>query len=231
MKFIQKQKLLEYLEGYLTDHKKALFQRVLAQRTRHFTIAIEDIYRDHNAGALVRTCDCFGIQDIHIIEDHYNFNVLHNISKGSERWIDYHLYQGKGNNSQLCIDDLKRDDYQIVATSPHQQECLLEDFDISRKSAFFFGGEREGLSTKVLKQADVFLKIPMVGFTESFNVSVAAAVILYDLTQRLRERSDIPWQLTAEEIVDKKIDWTISSIPHGEKIREYYFENLEKNTH
>ena len=223
---MQKRKFLEYLEGYLTDHKKKLFQKILMQRTRHFTIAVEDIYRDHNAGALVRTSDCFGIQDIHIIEDHYNFNVLHNISKGSERWVDYHLYQEEENNSRACVNKLKSLDYQIVATSPHQNECLLKDFDIRPKSAFFFGGEREGLSDEVLQQADVFLKIPMLGFTESFNISVAAAIVLYDLTQKLRKSKDIPWQLTEEEIIDKKIDWAISSIPHGEKIRDYYFENI-----
>ena len=226
---MQKQKFLEYLEGYLTDHKKNLFQKILMQRTRHFTIAVEDIYRDHNAGALVRTSDCFGIQDIHIIEDHYNFNVLHNISKGSERWVDYHLYQEEKNNSRACVNNLKSLGYQIVATSPHQNECLLEDFDIRPKSAFFFGGEREGLSDEVLQQADVFLKIPMLGFTESFNISVAAAIILYDLTQKLRKSKDIPWQLTEKEIVDKKIDWAISSIPHGEKIRDYYFEKIAKD--
>ncbi|MDX2302635.1 MAG: RNA methyltransferase [Microscillaceae bacterium] len=224
---MQNQKLWEYLEGYLTEHKKNLFRRVLADRTRHFTVVIEDIYREHNAGALVRTCDCFGIQDIHIIEQHYSFHVLHNIAKGSERWLDYHLYQEENKNNTLdCIAYLKSQNYQIVATTPHLNECLLEDFDIRPKSAFFFGGEKEGLSQEVIKQADVFLKIPVLGFTESFNVSVAAAIILYSLTQKLRQRDDIPWQLTPTEVLDKKIDWAISSIPHGEKIRNYYFEKI-----
>jgi tRNA (guanosine-2'-O-)-methyltransferase len=101
---------------------------------------------------------------------------------------------------------------------------MLEDFDISKPSALFFGTERLGLSDEVLAQADGFVKIPMVGFTESLNISVSAAIILQNVSTRLRH-SDIPWQLTEAELLEKRIDWARKSIKDIDFITQKYLES------
>ncbi len=219
-------KLITYLEQFVSEHRKELFRNVLDERTRHFTVAIEDIYQPHNASAIVRSCDIFGVQDIHIIENKYKFEASGNVAKGAQKWLDFTNYKKRNTNNTLeCITELRNKGYQIIATTPHNDSCLLEDFDLTKKSAFFFGVEKEGLSKDVLENADGFLKIPMVGFTESLNISVAAAIILQHLNQRLK-RSQIPWQLTEQEKDVKYLEWMEKSIRSIQKIKERYYASI-----
>jgi len=219
-------KYIEYLEQFVTDRRKELFKEVLDKRTRHFTVAIEDIFQPHNSSAVVRTCDIFGVQDIHVIESNYEFYASNQVAKGAQKWLDFSLYNKQNSNNTLdCIADLKSKGYKIIATTPHNESCFLEDFDISQKSAFFFGVEKEGLSKHVMDNADGFLKIPMVGFTESLNISVAVAIILQNLNEKLR-KSTINWQLSDLEKSEIYLNWlkkTIKSIKNIEA--KYYAEN------
>lgn len=217
-------KLLGYLEGYLTEKRKQTFNTVLANRTRHFTVVLEDIYQAHNASAVVRTCDIFGIQDIHAIENKYTNKVSRHVAKGSQKWLNITRYQEDGNNTKACLDHLKQQGYQLIATTPHNDSCYLQDFDISKKSAFIFGVEAEGVSDYVLENADGFLKIPMVGFTESLNISVAAAIILQDVTTKLR-KTELDWQLSKEEKEILYFDWVQKTIKNVDKIKEHYLKN------
>jgi len=162
--------LLEYFEGYLTDKRKSLFKKVLEDRTRHFAVVLEDIFQPHNASAVVRTADIFGVQDVHAIENKYTNKVSRHVAKGSQKWITATRYKTDGDNTKVCLDGLRDKGYQIIATTPHNDSCLLQDFDVTKKSAFVFGVEAEGVSDYVKEQADGFLKIPMVGFTESLNI-------------------------------------------------------------
>ena len=219
-------KLLAYFEGYLTQKRKDTFKKVLDQRTRHFSVVLEDIFQPHNASAVVRTCDIFGVQDIHAIENKYTNKVSRHVAKGSQKWITSTRYKSDGNNTQICLDNLRSKGYQIIATTPHNDSCLLQDFDISKKSAFVFGVEAEGVSETVIQQADGFLKIPMVGFTESLNISVAAAIILQDVTTKLRN-SSIQWQLSEEEKEILYFDWVKKTIKNVTKIEEHYYNNLK----
>ena len=221
-------KYLEYLEGFITDKRKALFKKILEDRTRHFTVAIEDIFQSHNASAVVRSCDIFGVQDLHIIENKYEFLNSRHVAKGAQKWLDFHNYRNPEINNTLdCIDTLKSKGYQIIATTPHNESCYLKDFDISKKSAFFFGVEKAGLSKDVMDNADGFLKIPMVGFTESLNISVAAAIILQNLNERLKV-SNIDWQLSDVEKEVKYIDWMEKTIKSIKKIKELYLTEIQK---
>lgn len=213
---------VEYLESYLTPHRKTLFDQITSDRTRHITIVAEDTYQDHNASALIRNCDCFGIQDLHIVEQINKYRLAKGMTQGSDKWVNLHYYSEFEDNTQTCIDRLKKQGYSIVATTPHEKDCLIDDYDISEKSAFFFGMEKSGLSQKVLDQADAFVKIPMYGFSESFNVSVSAALILKSLTDRLRKSEDIEWRLSEDELIDLKIDWCIKTIQNGDRIANKY---------
>lgn len=211
--------LLEHLEEYLTERRRGLFTKVLAQRTRHFTVAVEDVYQLHNTSAVLRSCDVFGLQDVHVVEAQLGKKMDREIAMGAQKWVDIHRY----NNTQACIDTLKAQGYRIIATTPHEDSQYLHEFDITQKAAFFFGKETEGLSEEVLAQADEFLKIPMVGFTESLNISVSAAITIQHVTNSLRN-SDISWQLTEEENLEKRMDWCKKSIKSINDILKRYEE-------
>lgn len=212
--------LLEHLETYLTPRRKLRFDSVLPNRTKHFTVATEDVFQLHNTSAVMRSCDVFGIQEVHIIEEKNAKTIDREIAMGAQKWVDLNRYQSAGQ----CISDLKEKGYQIVATTPHTNDCELHEFDITKKSCFFFGRETEGLSQEVLDQADCYLKIPMVGFTESLNISVSAAIILQHVTTKLRQ-SAINWQLTEHELLEKRLDWCKKTIKSYEKITERFYEN------
>ena len=218
------QKLLEYFEGYLTDKRKQTFKDVLSQRTRHFTVVLEDIYQQHNSSAVIRSCEIFGIQDVHVIENKYISNVSKNIAKGSQKWLSFHNYKKETNNTIACLNSLKGKGYQLIATSPHHNSCLLHDFDITKKSAFIFGVEKTGVSKEVIKNADGILKIPMAGFTESLNISVAAAIILENLTYKLRT-SSINWNLTHKEEEELYTQWIEKTIKNVGKIKEHFLKD------
>ncbi|WP_374541183.1 TrmH family RNA methyltransferase [Flavobacterium sp.] len=212
--------LLEYLEGFITDNRKNGFLNVLKNRTKHITIAMEDVYQLHNTSAVMRSCEVFGVQELNVIEQRFGKRIDKEIALGAEKWVDINRFS----TIQNCIDDLKNKGYQIIATTPHNDSCLLDAFDITKKSAIFFGTEKLGLSEEVMQQADGFLKIPMVGFTESLNISVSAAIVIQDLTNRIR-KSSIEWQLTEEEIIDKRLDWTRKSIKDIAYIESRYYES------
>jgi tRNA (guanosine-2'-O-)-methyltransferase len=210
---------LEFLENILTDNRKERFLNVLNNRTNHFTIAVEDIFQMHNTSAVMRSCEVFGIQELNVIEQRYGKSIDKEIAMGAQKWVDINAF-----DSILgCVDSLKAKGYQIIATTPHENDCLLEDFDISKPSALFFGTERDGLSEEILQKADGFLKIPMVGFTESLNISVSAAIIIQNLMHRLRN-SDINWQLSEEEILEKRLQWARSSIKDIKRIEARYYQ-------
>jgi len=216
-------KLLNYLEEFLTENRKEGFLRVLKNRTKHFTIAMEDVYQLHNTSAVMRSCEVFGIQELNVIEQKFGKRIDSEIAMGAQKWVDVFRY----NSVQSCIDEMRAKGYQIIATTPHDDSCLLHEFDISKPSALFFGTERDGLSQEVLDQADGFLKIPMVGYTESLNISVSAAIIIQDINNRLRQ-SAINWHLTEEEIWEKRLDWTRKSIKDIEFIERKYLENQQE---
>lgn len=210
---------LAFLENILTDNRKEKFLKVLANRTKHFTIAVEDVFQMHNTSAVMRSCEVFGIQELNIIEQRYGKRIDKEIAMGAQKWVDINQFDSITN----CLSTLKNQGYQIIATTPHENDCLLEDFDITKPSALFFGTERDGLSQEILEKADGFLKIPMVGFTESLNISVSAAIIIQNLTNRLRN-SAIAWQLSEEEILEKRLSWAKSSIKDIKRIEARYFE-------
>lgn len=215
--------LLEYLEGFISENRKQRFLEILQNRTRHFTIAMEDVYQLHNTSAVMRSCEVFGVQELNVIEQRFGKRIDKEIAMGAQKWVDVNRFS----TIEKCIENLKEKGYQIIATTPHNDSCYLQDFDISKRSAIFFGTEKEGLSPQVIEQADGFIKIPMVGFTESLNISVSAAIVIQDITTRLRN-SGIDWRLTSDEILEKQLDWTRKSIKDIEFVESRYKEGLNK---
>lgn len=214
---------LQYLEDFVTEERKKTFKEVAKNRTRHFTVVLENIFQAHNASAVLRSCDIFGIQDVYTIENTNVNKVSRRIAKGSQKWLDLHRFKSDTNNTKDCLKALKEKGYQIIATTPHNNSCILSDFDITKKAAFVFGVEGEGISEEMMNHADGYLQIPMVGFTESLNISVAAAIILQDVTNRLRN-SEVNWELSAVEKEQLYTSWIEKSIKNLEQHKKMFLE-------
>ena len=201
------EKLLAYLEEFISEKRMRRFNDILSHRTNFITVAVEDVFQMHNTSAVIRSCESFGIQQAHLIEGKYGQRLDEEIAKGAQKWVDVKRYK----NSKEVVDVLRNKGYKIVATSPHADSSLLQDYELDGKMALFFGTENKGLSDYVLNNSDTSLKIPMVGFTESLNISVSAAIILQHLTTKLKS-SDFDWKLTPAEMMEKRLDWTKKSI-------------------
>jgi len=208
-----KSDLITFLSQYVTPQRLATMDQVLENRTRYITIALEDIYQSHNTSAVLRTCECFGIQDVHIIENRNTYNLNPDVALGSSNWLNRIHYRDKDFNTLTAIDQLKRKGYRIVATSLSESAVSLEDFNLEkRKCALFFGTELTGLTENMLSHADEYLKIPVYGFTDSFNISVSAAIILHHLIIKLR-KSNLAWNLSLDEKAEIKFGDLALDIP------------------
>jgi tRNA (guanosine-2'-O-)-methyltransferase len=220
--------LVNYLSGFVNARRLQNFEKVLENRTRYITLACEDIYQSHNASALLRTCDCFGIQDFHIIEKKNVFDVNPEIALGASNWLTIFRHKIQDDVVAPCLSGLRSKGYRIVATTPDRQSVSLSDLDLKKGPvALMFGTEKDGLSEDILKNADEFVRIEMFGFSGSFNVSVSAGIVLYHLRMKLN-RSDISWQLSNEEKMAIRLDWLRKSIQSSDLIeRDFHRKSGE----
>ena len=221
MKKTHDQQILEYLSGFLTERRLERMQQVVNERTRHLCVVLEDIYQTHNASAVLRSCECFGIQDVHIIENRNVFEENPEVVMGASKWLSLYRYNTSQNNTASCLQALRDQGYRLVATSPHQRDCLLEDLPLEQKTALLFGTEMEGLSEAAMDMADAWVRIPMRGFTESFNISVSVAISLYHLSRRLRE-PDIPWVLSPDEKNALLLEWVKKSMKNPDQMLKHF---------
>jgi len=225
---IESQKeLINYLKKFVTDERINRFEEVIKNRTRHITIVLEDIYQSHNTSAVLRTCDCFGVQDVHIIENKNAYAVNPDIALGASKWLNIYEYNLKEHNTLDCINKLKTKGYKILATSPHAKALEISEIKMDNKIALLFGTEKDGLSDLALQNADEHVKISMYGFTESFNISVSAALCLFYLTEKLRH-SKINWELSKEEIYPILIDWYKNTIKNADMLEQRFISEKSK---
>ena len=221
--------LINYLSSFVTDNRKKLFEKIIKSRTNYLTVALEDIYQPQNASAVLRSVDCFGLQSVYVIENRNEFRVDTEVALGSSKWLNIESYNNGENNTREAINSLRDKGYRIVATTPHEGAVDLEDFDLEKgKAALFFGTELTGISDIVKDEADEFLKIPMFGFTESFNISVSAAIILHYLTYKLRKNSKIDWQLNDKEKDHILLNWLRSTIHNSDFIEKQFLSDHKK---
>lgn len=220
--------LLAYLQGFLLDERKQRFEAVLKQRTRYLTCVLENIADAHNANAVLRSCECFGIQDVHIIENGAKFKPARKVLKGSHKWLSVHKYREEAHNTATCLEQLKSKGYKIVATSPHSANVGISSLDISQPIALVLGQEHIGISEVVKELADEFVIIPMYGFTESLNISVAAAVMLQDLSYRIRNTNSISWEISEEEKNELRKTWTLKNLYRNELLIERFYKEQEQ---
>ncbi|MEM9053404.1 MAG: RNA methyltransferase, partial [Bacteroidota bacterium] len=221
------QELLEYLFTMISENRKELFLETVEKRTKKIAVVLEDIYQSHNAAAVLRSCDCFGIQDVHIIENRNQWNPHPDIEQGSSKWLSISRYNEKDQNTALCLNSLKEKGYLVAATTPHT-DLSIDDIQTDKPIALVFGTEMQGISEVVKSNADEMVRIPMYGFTESFNISVAAAISLHSLRSKfIRDKRDL--SLTEEEQIEVLLTWCKSSINRSDKIVEDFYQRKGAN--
>lgn len=201
-----------FLQHHITDRKLKLMESKLANRTRFLTVVLEDIHKSHNASAVLRTSECFGIQDLHIIEKAHPYNLHPHISSGSARWLDLHHYNEDGaDNTKLCLEKLRHQGYRILVTTLNEDAKPFNEIALDTKSAIVFGTEYSGVSDEAIAMADEVIHIPMVGFTESLNLSVSAGIILQHYRSVLN-KFQVKWELSEEEKEIIRLNWTMNSV-------------------
>lgn len=215
----------EYLTQFVNEQRIERLRSVLEQRTRHVTVILENLFQTQNASAVLRSCECYGVQDVHVVENEYEFQIHSAITMGSDKWLTVHRYNDvKLNNLQSCIHHLKEKGYTIVATLPNDDSLYLEDLPIEQPTAFLFGTELDGLSEEAIKLADKTVKIPMYGFTESFNISNSVAIILSNFIERVK-KSSVKSSLSKEEQEELFFEWLQKSIKTPDLLIDHFLKS------
>lgn len=213
--------LCDHLAEFVSADRLHRLEHVLAHRTRWITVALEEVYQTHNASAILRTCDCFGVQDVHIVDERNDYRIHHHIALGAAQWLDLYRHEGPNSVQAIagCCASLKSQGYRLMATTPDESATDIADVDIRRGPiALLFGTELEGLTPQAMAHVDEAIRIPMVGFTQSLNVSVSAALILQQLTARLRSHTDIDTSLDETQRTQIRLRWLRRSMHHGEAL-------------
>lgn len=216
----KRQAAITLLREYVTPEKLQKMESVINNRTRHVTVVMEDIFQSHNANAVVRSVECFGVQDVHLIEEQFTFKVSSGVAMGSTKWVDIHKHASTADAFKV----LKAQGYTIVATTLHPQAKPLEELPLDHKIALVFGTENVGLSTYAHEHADAFVTIPMFGFTQSFNVSVSVALCLYHIIRQLHS-SSIAWQLTDAQKEELLLSWLRRTVRASKQLENRFLKD------
>jgi len=222
-----KNELLQAFYELIPEVKGQLFEEIASKRTRYLTVLLEEIFQEHNASAVLRSCDCFGIQELHVVESKNQYKVQRDIARGAGRWVDLFNYNEGSAPLLDAVTKLKAQGYKIAALTP-DAELSIFDLPLDEPVALSFGTEWEGISDEIREIADYKVAIPMVGFTESFNVSVSVALTLQALRQRLIE-SDINWKLSEEDQTDIKLKWCQRYMRNGDVVRRELEKRLQSS--
>ncbi|MDR1345369.1 MAG: RNA methyltransferase [Bacteroidales bacterium] len=215
--------LTDYLSEFLLPERNERLREVLNLRTRQLTIVLEDLFQTQNISAVLRTCECYGVQDVYIIEGQNEFRIHDAISMGASKWLTLHNYPYTSSSKVGCIKQLKQKGYKIAATLPAENSYFTDQVPIEEKTAFLFGTELLGLSEEAIALADYSVKIPMYGFTESFNISNSVAILVSHFVEKLR-KSSVNWALTEFEKKELLFEWLQKSIKKPHLIIENYLK-------
>jgi len=219
--------VFHHLSQFVSEHKKQFIDKVLAERTRHLTIVLENIYQSQNASAVVRTCECMGIQDVHIVENTAKYLLNVRVLKGANKWMHMERYNTRGvNNTETCYAKLREGGYTILAADPDPNGKSIHEIDVNQKVAIVFGNELRGVSAYAMQHADQKVRIPMYGFTESLNISVSVAICLNSFINRLRN-NNISFGLSDQEKDALKLEWYRKVVKRSDLIEREFLRAIE----
>ena len=211
------QEIYDYLQQFLTEERLSKIEHFSKESSDFVLPVMEDVYQFRNAAAIVRSVEACGFHHVVALEEENVFNPNLKVTKGAETWVQVE----KMPNNLDSLKEIKSRGYRILAVSPEKNATMLPDYEVKEPIALVFGTELEGVSDEILDFADETLAIPMFGFTKSFNVSVAAAICMYELKQKLI-KSGIEYQLSEEKLLELKIRWAKNSIKSSEQILERF---------
>jgi tRNA (guanosine-2'-O-)-methyltransferase len=219
--------LTQHLSQFVSDHKKNFMERVLNERTRHLTIVLENIYQSQNASAALRTCECMGVQDVHIVENTAKYQLNIRVLKGSDKWLNLVRYRNKNvNNTETCFRNLRQNGYRIFVADPAPDGVSINELDVNDRVALLFGNELNGASAYALQHADGKIRIPMVGFTESLNISVSVAICLNAVLQKMKQL-DHRVLLTQHEKDELKLSWLKKMVKRSDLLEREFLRTIE----
>lgn len=219
--------VFQHLAKFVSDHKKAFIEKVLNARTRHVTVVLEDIFQSQNASAVIRTCECMGIQDVHIIENTTKYSINPRVLKGSNKWMDIKHHASKGvNNTEAVFQQLRQEGFRVYTTDPAAQNFSIDQVDVATKIALVFGNELRGASKEALALCDQTIRIPMYGFTESYNISVSAAICLSTVIKKLHDQ-EIFFGLSQREKELLKLQWYRKIVRKSDLIEREFLRTIE----
>ncbi len=212
--------MLDRFYEHISENKQEKFERIIQDRTKHVTVVLENIFQPHNTAAVLRSCDCFGVQDLHVIENSNTYAPNKEIDMGSSKWLTVNRYNQQEENTVDCLNQLKQKGYKIIATTPHTDDCMIDELPIDEPVALLFGTEATGLTETAMKHADAFVRLPMYGFTESYNISVSVALALFSVTEKMRKAEGLNWQLSEAEQTQIKLAWAKKVVKHSAKVEK-----------
>ena len=202
-----------YLKQFLTDERLQKIEHFAAESSNFVLPVMEDVYQFRNAAAIVRSVEACGFHKIVAMESENVFNPNLRVTKGAETWVEVE----KLPHHLDSLKEIKNRGYKILEVSHENNPTMIPDYQINEPVALVFGTELEGVTDEILEFADETLAIPMYGFTKSFNVSVAAAICVYELKQKLI-KSNIDYKLSEEKLWRMKVRWAVNSIRSGVEI-------------
>ncbi|MFT5396590.1 MAG: tRNA (guanosine-2'-O-)-methyltransferase [Gammaproteobacteria bacterium] len=221
----QRSNIIAKFTEIINSDRVVVLKGTLQQRTRYLTVVLDDIYLPQNASAIMRTSECLGIQSLHSIQERNKHKINRDVVKGAAKWTELDCYSDS-TGRKACIENLKQQDYKIVAMTLSEDCIPLEELPVDKKLALCFGCEETGLSKELEDKADYKAQIPMHGFTQSYNVSVSAGICLYYLINKIKDTGQ-DWQLNKKEKEILLIDWLSKSTPTGSSLLEKYKEESE----
>lgn len=215
---------INFLKQFVSENRIKRFDDVIGQRSNYLQIVLENLYQAHNASAVLRSCESFGLQTVHFIENKNSLKISADVAMGSSNWLTIRRHKESDNNTVKALTELKKQGFRIVATTPHTNAYTIDTLPVNHKMALVFGTEIDGISSDVYELADDFVKIPMYGFTESFNISVCAALCMYELTTRIRKT--VPdYLLNEEERQEVYLNWLKTSVDKSNQLLDQHFQS------
>ena len=211
--------LYPYLCSFILPERVSKMDIMAAKSSSYVLPVLEDVYQYRNAAAVVRSAEGCGFHRVVAMESKNRFEPNLEVTKGAETWVRVDRMA----HTLQSLEKLRTDGYRLVAVSPERDATPLPAYLPKQRTALIFGTEWQGVTEDFLHYCDETVSIPMYGFTQSFNVSVAAALCLYDLKQKLLQHK-IEHYLTAEEQVQLKIQWAVRSLKSGPALLAKYLE-------
>ena len=208
--------IVSILSPWVSDSRRDRIELALANRTNTITVVVEGMVDLGNVSAVMRTADGFGIQSVHAIDTADVYKRSRRTTRGTDKWIDRYRWADVG----PCFGHLRSEGYRIVVADLGDDAVAIGETDLTRRTAFVFGNELEGISAEARSMADGAVTIPMSGFADSFNISVAASIVLYEVQRQRKQRLGRTGDLSEVDLERTRAVWYLKSVRESRLVVE-----------